>query len=61
MVGYKNVGKGILVTTFTSSEGLDAGKFVEVDLCMIIDNEVVVVMYYNLYDNVYEFVCFFFG
>ena len=59
--GYKNVGKGTLVTTFTPSEGPDAGKPVEVDSRTITDNEAAVVTYHNPYDNVHELARFFFG
>ncbi len=59
--GYKNVGKGKLTTTFTPSEGPDAGKTVEVDSREITDSEAAVVTYHNPYDNVNDLARFFFG
>ena len=59
--GYKNVGKGKLTTTFTPSEGPDAGKTVEVDSREITDSEAAVVTYHNPYDNVHDLARFFFG
>ena len=59
--GYKNVGKGKLTTTFTPSDGADAGKTVVVDERVITDNEAAVVTYHNPYDNVYDLARFFFG
>jgi len=59
--GYKNVGKGKLTTTFTPSEGPDAGKTVEVDSRDIVDSEAAVVTYHNPYDNVHDLARFFFG
>ena len=58
--GYKNVGKGKLTTTFTPSEGPDAGKTVEVDSREITDSEAAVVTYHNPYDNVNDLARFFF-
>ena len=59
--GYKNVGKGKLTTTFTPSEGPEAGKTVEVDSREITDSEAAVVTYHNPYDNVHDLARFFFG
>ncbi len=59
--GYKNVGKGKLTTTFTPSEGPDAGKTVEVDSREITDSKAAVVTYHNPYDNVNDLARFFFG
>jgi len=59
--GYKNVGRGKLTTTFTPSEGPEAGKTVEVDSRDIDDAQAAVVTYHNPYDNVHDLARFFFG
>ena len=59
--GFKNVGRGKLVTTFTPSEGPDAGKTIEVDARQITDAEAAVVVYHNPYDNVYDLARIFFN
>jgi len=59
--GFKNVGRGKLVTTFTPSEGTDAGKTIEVDARDITDAEAAVVTYHNPYDNVHDLARIFFG